>query len=30
MWRVAVALVAIGGILVLTARNRTAKVAVDA
>jgi len=30
MWRVAVALVAIGGILVLTARKRTAKVAVDA
>lgn len=30
MWRVAVALVAVGGILVLTARKRTAKVAVDA
>jgi len=30
MWRVAVALVALGGILVLTARKRTAKVAVDA
>lgn len=30
LWRVAVALVAVGGILVLTTRKRTAKVAVDA
>jgi hypothetical protein len=30
LWRVAVALVAAGGILVLTARKRTAKVTVDA
>jgi len=30
LWRVAVALVAVGGIMVLTARKRTAKVVVDA